>query len=72
MPVSKTVTEGGRLLHRADCTCAVCQELRDGTVCEACGGPVLVVESDRAYRRTCQHCGATGTVPKSEVECFSV
>ena len=64
--MSKTITESGRVLHKKNCDCEVCQDLRDGTSCEQCGGPVLVVESDRSHARTCQHCGASGTVLKSE------
>ena len=63
--MSKSITESGRVLHRANCDCNVCRDLRDDTCCEQCDGPVLVVESDLVYARVCQHCGARGTMTKA-------
>lgn len=63
--MSKKTLGPNRVLHKSVCDCSTCQELRDGTSCEQCGGPVLVIESETTFSRKCQHCGAAGTVPKA-------
>lgn len=63
-----TITEGGNVLHKSNCDCDVCRELRNGTECEQCDGPVLIKENEKCYSRVCQYCGASGVVLKSELE----
>jgi len=65
--MNTSVISESRVKHKRSCDCAACHDLRDGSECDQCGGPLVVVENSRVYSPTCLHCGASATVLKSEV-----